>query len=209
VLIESEYEGNAHLAALLTELGHPTSVETSMARFMGLSTDAFHEAIETWIGGPLPDRFHELRDAENARVLAQGVPPVRGAVDFIKRLDPTLPRAIASSSTSAWIKAHLDHIGLRSYFDDALIFSGREHVTRGKPAPDIYLHAAAALGVPIERTLIAEDSPVGMTGAVASGATVVGLTAGRHCAPGHGAILTRLGADYVTDDFAAIAALLS
>lgn len=209
VIVESEYEGNRHLAELLTELGHPTDVETSMARFMGLSGASFHQAIETWIGRPIPARFHELRAAEDARVLAEGVPPVAGAVMAIEGVDPALPRAIASSSSSVWIKAHLDHVGLRRYFDDALIFSGREHVRHGKPAPDIYIHAAAALGVPIERALIVEDSPVGVTGAVASGATVVGLTAGRHCAPGHGEILKRLGAHHIASSWAEVSALLT
>ena len=209
VLVESEYEGNRHLAELLTALGHPTSVDQAMTRFMGLSGTAFHAAIETWIGGPIPPRFHALRDAEDARVLAQGVPPVAGAAAFVRGLPPDLPRAIASSSSTAWITAHLAHVGLADAFDPALIFSGREHVARGKPAPDIYLLAARALGVPIARTVIVEDSPVGVTGAAASGGIVVGLTAGRHCGPGHADLLRGLGARHVAADFAAVARIVA
>ena len=90
-----------------------------------------------------------------------------------------------------------------------MIFSGREHVARGKPAPDLYLHAAAALGVPIDRIAIIEDSPVGVAGALASGATVIGLVAGRHCLPGHEERLRALGVRHIARDFDEVAALLA
>lgn len=208
VLIESEFAGNRHLAELLTSLGHPTSTEQAMARFMGLSGDAFIAALEQWIGGPLPDRFAAARAEEDARVLAQGVDAVAGAVHFVRQLPPTLPRAIASSSSTRWIRRHLDHIGLRNAFEPH-IYSGREHVARGKPAPDLYLHAAAALGVPIGRCAIIEDSAVGATGAVASGAYVIGLCAGSHCPAGHDATLRAIGVDAIAQDFGEVARLLA
>ena len=65
--------------------------------------------------------------------------------------------------------------------------------SRGKPAPDIYLYAADRLGVDICRSVIIEDSAVGATGALASGATVIGLAAGRHCLDGHADMLRSLG----------------
>ena len=137
-----------------------------MANFMGHSGREFIDAIETWIGRSLPEDFHGAREAENRRALAEGVAEVEGAIRFVRALPEALPRAIASSSNSHWIATHLDHLGIRDAFDGR-IFSGREHVARGKPAPDIYLHAAAELGVPIERFAILEDAPVGATGAVA------------------------------------------
>ena len=88
-----------------------------------------------------------------------------------------------------------------------MIFSGREHVARGKPAPDLYLHAAAALGVPIERIAIIEDSPVGVEGALASGAEVIGLVAGRHCLAGHAERLRALGVRHIARDFDEVAAI--
>ena len=130
-----------------------------------------------------------------------------GAIRFIDSLPATLPRAIASSSRSDWIVAHLQHLGVRDAFADK-IFSGREHVARGKPAPDIYLHAAAALGVDIRRTVILEDSPVGVTGAVASGAHVIGLCAGLHCAADHGERLRALGVQEIAHDFDEVARLI-
>lgn len=208
VLIESEAAGNRQIAEWLTGAGHPTTAADSMANFMGLSGDAFTGAIERWIGGPLPPGFHEARRAEDARVLAEGLEEVAGAVAFVRGLPADLPRAIVSSSTTAWIGTHLDHLGLRDAFG-AHLYSGREHVANGKPAPDLYLYAADRLGVPIGRCAIIEDSPVGVTGAAKTGAFVIGLCAGTHCAAGHAARLTDLGADAIAADFDEVARLLN
>ena len=208
VLIESEYVGNRQIAEYLTVRGHPTSVEESMREFMGLAGRDFLDAIERWIGRPLPEDFHAEREAEDARILAEGIDAVAGAVAFIESLPADLPRAIASSSSIEWIEAHLDHLKLRHHFEPN-IFSGRRDVARGKPAPDIYLHAAAAIDVPINRLAIIEDSPVGVTGAVASGAFVIGLAAGNHCFDGHGERLKALGAHAVAHSFKDVAKLLA
>ena len=208
VLLESEYAGNAQIAAYLTRIGHPTSPEESMARFMGLAGHDFIAALEAYIGRPLPQDFHAVRAEEDARVLAEGLDPVAGAIAFVRSLPQTLPRAIASSSSTRWIRTHLAHLGIADAFGD-MLFSGREHVTRGKPAPDIYFHAAQTLGVPIERCAILEDSPVGATAAVASGAYVIGLAAGRHCQPGHDETLRKIGVDAVAHSFADVATLLT
>ncbi|SMF63619.1 HAD family hydrolase [Allosphingosinicella indica] len=207
VLLESEYAGNAQMAAFLTEAGHPTRVEDALRHFTGLAGDAFVAAVERWIDAPLPAGFAEARDAEDQRAMREGLTEVAGAIAFVRSLPADLPRAIASSSSSAWIRAHLDHLGLRDAFEP-MIFSGREHVANGKPAPDIYLHAAAAMDVPIERCLIIEDSAVGAKGAVASGATVVGLCAGTHCAPDHADMLRSLGVQQIAHSFDEVATFL-
>lgn len=207
VLLESEYAGNRQIADYLTRIGHPTSTEQSMANFMGLSGADFIAAIERWIGRPLPDDFHGERAAEDRRVLEDGLPAVAGAIRFVESLPPALPCAIASSSTTDWIERHLAHLGLGGVFRGR-IFSGHEHVARGKPAPDLYLHAAGALGVPIGEVAIVEDSPVGVAGAVASGGHVIGLCAGRHCLPGHADQLRALGAHAIATSFDEVAQML-
>ncbi|MGV3482081.1 MAG: HAD family hydrolase [Sphingobium sp.] len=208
VLLESEYAGNRHLAETLTGLGHPTSVEDSMANFMGLAGRDFLDAISAWIGGPVPPAFHAIREEEDARMIREGIAAVAGAVGFVRGLPPTLPRAIASSSSTRWIAAHLDHLGIGDTFRGH-IYSGREHVERGKPAPDLYLHAAQAIGADIRNTLIIEDSPVGVTGALASGAHVIGLCVGQHCARDHDVRLRALGVDIIAKSFDEIAPLLA
>ncbi|MDP1027800.1 HAD family phosphatase [Sphingomonas sp. KR1UV-12] len=207
VLVESEEAGNRHVAEWLTEAGHPTTPIDAMTHFMGLSGAEFIGAIERRIGAPMPAGFAAAREIENERALREGVGEVAGAVAFVRALPADLPRAIVSSSRTPWIEAHLRHIGLRDAFGDHL-YSGQEHVAHGKPAPDLYLHAADRLGVEIGDCAIIEDSPVGVTGAAKTGAFVIGLCAGRHCATDHGVRLRALGADVVAADFAAVAGVL-
>ncbi len=207
VLLESEYEGNRHLAELLTELGYPTGIEEALTHFIGLSGEDFIAAIEARIGARLPPEFHERRRIEDLRVLREGVAAVAGAIEFVRSLPPELPRAVASSSSVEWVATHLEHLGLREQFGEHH-YSGREHVVRGKPAPDLYWHAAAKLGVPIANCTIIEDSAVGAQGAVASGARVVGLVAGSHCLSGHEERLRQLGVREVAGSFDDVRRLL-
>jgi beta-phosphoglucomutase-like phosphatase (HAD superfamily) len=207
VLLESEFEGNRQLAELLTGLGHRTTVEEAFKHYAGLSGRQFIEAIENRIGAPLPPEFHARQKEGAVRALRDGIGAVVGAVDFVQSLPPDLPKAVASSSSTRWIRAHLEHLGLTDAFRDH-IYSGREHVERGKPAPDIYLHAADQLGIAIGDCVILEDSEVGATGALASGARVIGLAAGLHCVDGHADALWALGVEEVANSFDEVRKLL-
>jgi HAD superfamily hydrolase (TIGR01509 family) len=207
VLLESEFEANVQLAELLTDLGHRTSAAEAIRHYTGLSGDGFIAAIERRIGARLPPEFHDRMKEKSIRALKEGIDAVVGAVEFVRSLPPDLPRAVASSSSTRWIRTHLDHLGLADAFGEH-VYSGREHVTRGKPAPDIYLHAASRLGVSIERSVILEDSEVGTIGALASGATVIGLAAGRHCFDGHADMLRGVGIEHVAHSFEEVARLL-
>ncbi len=200
VLIDSEYEGNRHLAEWLSANGHPHTPEEAMHHYMGLAGKDFIATIEGRIGYTLPESFYEARRAEDVRAMAEGVAAIGGAVAFVKSLPVDFPKAIVSSSPTVWIDRHLRHIGLRDLFGDH-IYSGREHVTRGKPAPDLYLHAAEQLGVRIENCAILEDSPVGATGAVASGGHVIGMCMGTHCAIGHDQRLRDIGVAAIAQDY--------
>ncbi|MBV7257711.1 HAD family phosphatase [Pacificimonas sp. WHA3] len=208
VLIESELAGNQQLAEALTELGTPTTTEQAIRAFMGLSGENFFRAVEGWIGGSIPDRFHDLRRAEDARVLGTGLDPVPGALAFLDALPSARPRAIASSSSTDWILRHLGHVARTGHFG-GMIFSGKEHVERGKPAPDLYLHAAAALGADPADCFVIEDSPVGVTAARAAGTFVCGLAAGGHCLDGHDEDLRGAGADVIAFSYEDVAAHLA
>lgn len=179
-----------------------------MQHFMGLAGGDFTAAIERWIGGPLPSGFAEARAEEDRRALAEGLEEVAGAVAFVRGLPPELPRAVASSSSSEWVRTHLRHLGIEASFASN-VFSGREHVARGKPAPDLYIRAAETIGVPIGRCAIIEDSPVGARGALASGGTVIGFVGGRHCLDGHEERLRALGVRHIAHNFEEVAALLA
>ena len=208
VLIESEFIGNKHIADYLTSIGHPTTPEQSMAKFMGYAGKDFLDRVEAWIGRALPEDFFAAREVEDARVMAEGIGEVAGAIAFVRSLPADLPKAVVSSSSTRWIRRHLEHLGLADAFGEHL-YSGREHVERGKPAPDLYLYAADKLGVAIGDCAIIEDSPVGATGAVASGGHVIGLCAGNHCAPDHADRLRAIGVAAVASSFDEVVSLLA
>lgn len=207
VLLDSEFEGNHVLADLLTELGHDHSPAEANRHYTGLAGPDFIAAVEARIEDQLPPEFHGRLRERSRRALQDGIAAVAGAVEFVTSLPPDLPRAVASSSSSKWIRGHLAHLGLSDAFGDH-IYSGAEHVERGKPAPDLYLHAAAKLAVPIKGCAIIEDSEVGAKGALASGARVIGLTAGRHCLDGHDDRLRALGVQDIARSFDEVRTLL-
>jgi HAD superfamily hydrolase (TIGR01509 family) len=198
VIVDSEILSNLLLAEALTELGHPTTLEEATERYIGLNWRDMGLVIEAEIGRPLPPDFHaSVKQAFELRV--GEVTAVAGVVDFLDALPP-IPKAVASSSPTEWLRSSLVRFGLDRHFGDRL-FSAAEHVARGKPHPDIYLHAARALGVPPGEVLVLEDTPTGVKSARAAGMTVIGLCAGLHCGPGHGERLRAAGADHVADSY--------
>lgn len=207
VLLESEFEANVQLAELLTDLGHRHTAGEAIRNYTGLAGDDFIAAIEGRIGTRLPAEFHARMKEKSVQALKEGIDAVVGAVDFVRSLPPEVRKAVASSSSTRWIRGHLDHLGLADAFGEH-VYSGREHVSRGKPAPDIYLHAAHQLGVAIDKSVILEDSEVGAKGALASGAAVIGLAAGRHCFDGHEVMLRSVGIEHVAHSFDEVARLI-
>ncbi len=207
VLVDSEQAGNQLLADLLTELGHPTSIEDTYDHYVGLAGRDFLRAVERRIGGRLPPDFVDRRRAQGQALLAGGVAEVPGAREFVRLLPADLPKALASSSSTRWMKGHLAHLGLAESFLPHL-YSGHDHVERGKPEPDLYLYAADQLGVPIIDCVIIEDSPIGVRGALASGARVIGFCGGSHCRANHGDLLRAEGVRDIARDFAEARSLL-
>ena len=198
MIVDSEILSNAILAEALTAIGHPTSLEQAIQRYIGLNWRDAIEVIEAEIGRPLPVDFR-ARTREAFQLRLDEVTAVAGVEAFLNALPP-VPKAVASSSPTVWLRGSLDRFGLAHHFGGRL-FSAAEHVERGKPHPDIYLHAARALGVSPAEVLVIEDTAPGVTAAKAAGMTVVGLYAGRHCGPGYGERLREAGADYVADGY--------
>jgi HAD superfamily hydrolase (TIGR01509 family) len=200
-------------AALMNSVNAPLSPSPMAAEIDGLSAPMSVERSNILIVDDRLDKrvvfrtiLEELEE-KSVRALKQGIDAVVGAVDFVRSLPPDLPKAVASSSSTRWIRGHLDHLGLTDAFGEH-VYSGREHVERGKPAPDIYLYAADQIGSDIGRSVILEDSEVGAKGALASGATVIGLAAGRHCFDGHEEMLRAVGIEHVAHSFEEVAAFV-
>jgi HAD superfamily hydrolase (TIGR01509 family) len=120
--------------------------------------------------------------------------PVEGVREAILALPQ--PRCVASSSMPERIALSLRVAGLSDLFDH--IFSATE-VPRGKPAPDLFLHAATRMGARPEDCLVIEDSAAGVKAAIAAGMRVIGFTGGSHCGPAHADRLRRAGAPVVID----------
>ncbi|MCA9822588.1 MAG: HAD family phosphatase [Dehalococcoidia bacterium] len=95
--------------------------------------------------------------------------PLPGAVEAVRTLQQArVPLALASSSARPWVDACLMSIGLAGAFPVTVTGSD---IVNGKPDPEIYLAAAAALDIPSERCLAVEDAPAGIASAIAAGMT--------------------------------------
>jgi HAD superfamily hydrolase (TIGR01509 family) len=205
VIADSEVLANEALAGHLTGLGYPTSYDEVCEHYLGRNWKDCMQSFEALWGVPAPDRW---QDEVKARILLRldEVRPVPGVGEFIAAT-AGVPRCIASSSPPEWIESRLRDFGLAGHFTDA-IFSAAVHVARGKPHPDIYLHAAGAMGVAPGQALVIEDSVTGVTAAVAAGARVVGLCAASHVRGDHGDRLRAAGAHVVCHSFAEVRQLL-
>ncbi|EST30702.1 HAD family hydrolase [Streptomyces roseochromogenus] len=177
VLVDSEPISNRHLAAYLTELGHPTSYEDSIRDYMGSAMHRIHDLVLERTGQRLPDDFDDLFHARVFAAFERELQPVAGVDVVLEKLAADgVPYCVASSGSHARIRVGHRTTGLDRWFAEERIFSS-EDVGRGKPAPDLFLYAAERMGVAPERCLVVEDSPLGVQAAVAAGMTVYGFTA--------------------------------
>jgi HAD superfamily hydrolase (TIGR01509 family) len=119
-----------------------------------------------------------------------------------------LPRCVASSSSHERIRFSLSVTGLTPYFADGAIFSSSD-VARGKPAPDLFLHAAARMAAEPSRCLVIEDSRFGVMGAIAAGMRVIGFAGGSHSGPAMARDLEANGATWVAHSWADVQRLFS
>lgn len=178
VLVDSEPISNRTLAGYLTELGYPTTYEDSVRDFLGTAAHTVHDVIgERYDGARLPEGFDELFHGRVFEAFRTELTAVPGAEEVLKAVRAAeLPYCVASSATHAWIRTAHRLTGLGEYFTDREIFSA-DDVGQGKPAPDLFLHAARAMGVRPERCAVVEDSPAGVAAARAAGMDVYGYTA--------------------------------
>ncbi|GGW16689.1 hydrolase [Streptomyces capoamus] len=177
VLVDSEPISNRLLAAYLTELGHPTSYEDSIRDYMGSAMHRIHELILERTGQRLPAEFDEVFHRRVFAAFERELRPVPGATGVLEKLAAHgVPYCVASSGSHARIRVGHRTTGLDRWFPEERIFSS-EDVGRGKPAPDLFLHAARRMGVAPERCVVVEDSPLGVQAAVAAGMDVHGFTA--------------------------------
>lgn len=170
VLVDSEPIANRMLAKHLSAIGLPTSYEQSLARYRGRSLQSCLELVETQLGKPLTDDFLTDLQLETFAEFRRNLQPVSGVKEVLEQL--TLPVCVASSGDHKKIQLTLSITGLLDYFP-AAIFSASE-VSRGKPAPDLFLYASEKMSVLPQNCLVVEDAPVGVEAAVKAGMQVIG-----------------------------------
>jgi HAD superfamily hydrolase (TIGR01509 family) len=194
VLIDSELLSVEADIACLAEHGIAMPADEILERYTGISMAGMLADLERRHGREFPgfagrhrQRLEELFEAE--------LKPIAGIEMALDALSGKV--CVASSGTPERIRHALSVVGLFARFDPH-IFSATQ-VARGKPAPDLFLFAAARMGAAPARCVVIEDSLPGIEAAVAAGMTAIGFTGGSHCRPGYAARLHRQGAAIVID----------
>jgi HAD superfamily hydrolase (TIGR01509 family) len=165
VLVDSEPISNRVLAECLTEIGLPTTPEESMQTYMGHWWPEILELAQARLGRPLAEGFSEMFRERQMAALAAEIEPVAGATEALDRVES--PACVASNGRPEKTRLTLERCGLLERFGGR-VFSAYE-VERGKPAPDLFLHAARSMGADPRRCAVVEDSVLGVQAARAAG----------------------------------------
>ncbi len=177
VLVDSERLTVAIEARLLTELGAPHSEQEVVDAFMGRTAAAGQRVLEQLLGPELAAEFDRRSTVEIRQAFSSSLAPVAGVELVLAALrTQNLPYCVASSGSHEKMRLTLGLTGLADEFAGR-IFSASE-VARGKPFPDLFVHAARSMGVEPARCVVVEDSVPGVQAAVAAGMTVYGFTGG-------------------------------
>ncbi|WP_116043123.1 HAD family hydrolase [Amycolatopsis palatopharyngis] len=172
VLVDSERTWDEVRRAVVAEQGGQWREEATRA-LQGMSTPEWARYLVTELGLPLPpEEVAELVVNRMAQRYEQGPPVLPGAEQAVRAVGELCPVAIASSSPPVLITAFLEATDLTGLVRVAL---SSEQVAAGKPAPDVYLEAAAQLGVNARSCIAVEDSTNGLRSALAAGMTVIGV----------------------------------
>lgn len=193
VLIDSETLASRIDAEELTRIGYPTSYSDVVLRFTGLSAATMRKMVEEDWGRPLPNDFDTIVQSRIKETYRTELQAIEGIDRLLHQLP--LPRCVASSSAPDKLKLGLELTGLWRHFDPHVFSSVM--VKASKPAPDLFLFAAAQMGIEAARCVVVEDSIAGVRAGVAAGMTVIGFTAGAHCFDDHGQRLLSAGAAVV------------
>lgn len=179
VLIDSEIISARMLVGELGKLGVTIDLDYVARNFLGRSYPTVMQQIRTEFGLTLPDSFEE-NYREGLLAAFRGdlriVPGVRAVLEAL-----AVPFCVATSSSPRRAEMSLGLVGLTDLVGDRLFTSTM--VAKGKPAPDLFQHAAKAMGVVPEKTLVIEDSLTGIRAGIAAGMEVWRFTGGSHLGP--------------------------
>jgi HAD superfamily hydrolase (TIGR01509 family) len=189
VLVDSEIIADRVLVQTLSATFAGIDFEAAAKTAFGQQTSRFLDSLEAQFGIKMPADFLETLDHTIEAKLATSLAPITGVRDALERV--TLPAAVVSNSRLARINASLKRARLTEIFG-ARVFSA-EQVTRPKPFPDVYLHAARQLGVAPARCVVVEDSVSGLNAARAAGMKTIAFVGASHIPDGYAEVLRQLG----------------
>ena len=208
VLVDSEAITNGVLSAMLVEGGWAITPAQTMAIFLGKSIRDEADLIEARTGKAVTDEWMESFQQRRNAALERELVEIPGAAVAVRALHRALDGriAVASGADLHKVELQLAKVGLSDCFAGRM-FSGHD-LPRSKPHPDVYLAAAAALGVDPRRCAVIEDTVTGATAGLAAGATVFGYSPHE---PGHASAeaLRAIGVTQIFRDMSELPAVLA
>jgi HAD superfamily hydrolase (TIGR01509 family) len=206
VLVDSEIISARVDSELLARLGFEINPQEVALRFAGYTTEKIFREIGKEMGRAIPDDLIREAQQETDRRLGSEVEAIPGVQEMLDNLDD--PRCICSNSRPERLEITLRHTGLWDRFRPYVFSAPAVGEGRGKPAPDVFLHAASVFEVSPADAVVIEDSIAGVTGAVAAGMRVIGFTGASHTWTGHSDALVDVGALTVVRRMADLAATI-
>jgi HAD superfamily hydrolase (TIGR01509 family) len=178
VLVDTETLGNRHLVKMLCACGYATTFEAVRRDFCGMPMRAVKEKVESEgyaLGDDFVDRWYKAIPIifENG---VEAIPHVEDVIAAVKQAG--LPYCVASSANVEKMHITLGKTGLIDHFRDVLYSASM--VARGKPFPDLFLHAAREMGHEPSRSVVIEDSVAGTRAGTAAGMRVFSYCGDKH-----------------------------
>jgi HAD superfamily hydrolase (TIGR01509 family) len=178
VLVDSEGISAEVLARSLSAAGLPTSASEALREYRGLLLRDVLERAEARLRAPLPERFADAFERDRMVEFERLLSPVPGAAATVRSLRAAgVSVCVASQGKLEKTELTLRLTGLRDLFGEQALFSAYS-VPRGKPYPDLFLHAAATMQVRPEQCVVVEDTTIGVLAARSAGMRVFGYDAG-------------------------------
>jgi HAD superfamily hydrolase (TIGR01509 family) len=199
VLVDSELIAANVIAEEFNRAGVPVTPDAAMRYCVGRRPSDVFAAVESAFRRKLPLSFGRTVAAatlQRFRTELRVLPHVTHALTWLRG-----PKCVASSSTPERVRVSLEVTGLIRFFDH--LFSASQ-VPHGKPAPDLFLHAARTVGVAASECIVVEDSPNGVAAATAAGMTPIGFVGGSHASADLAAQLSAAGARTIISDMRAL-----
>jgi HAD superfamily hydrolase (TIGR01509 family) len=177
VLVDSETVSNRVLAEMLSAEGLPTTLWQARRAYQGLLLAEIRARVEQQLGRALSEDWIPRYEAERDGAFRRELEPVTGVFEVIEQVRTAgIGVCVASQGKLSKIGLSLALTGLEKLFPEAVRFSSYS-VANGKPAPDVFLHAAASMGVESTCCVVVEDTPSGVTAAVRARMRALGYAA--------------------------------